>query len=408
VTERHALTAADIRLLRGSRQSRAASRRPRSWQGLIHVTATQLEVLAGLAIAATRSAVCWRADDFDHPRRSDVVELLPVTGAATELDVLERHPVLHGEHLRMTRKLSGADPVAAAHTVCGHVRTRAPEQWQVHNDISERMRAMRRVPGGRVVIAWGPGVHKGGWTSKEFDAFWKRGEHTPIVTFHDFHAGAVADDVDPFASAYFGKVVVQVLTGYLVVLTDAAFEDRQRRRSVEQAFKFAFPDWSVSHVQLGGSAPHGLVIDDDVYGLSGGSSNERIIVESDAPREVLATALESAADRMLRVDDFGREHDAVDELPGPASYVSAVSFDERGRPGFYTDCKGGIEPPVAARFREILVEELRRRDVVTALVRCPVEAPQTERVSGISAWFHGCTLIGMTGRTGADAASQRG
>ena len=88
-------------------------------------------------------------------------------------------------------------------------------------------------------------------------------------------------------------------------------------------------------------------------------------------RGVLAKALEAAADRMLRVDDLGKEHDAVDELPGAASYVSAVTFDERGRPGFYIDCKGGIEPPVAARFREILVEELRRRDVVTALVRVP-------------------------------------
>jgi hypothetical protein len=30
------------------------------------------------------------------------------------------------------------------------------------------MPAMRRIPGGSLVIAWGSGIHKGKWTSEEF------------------------------------------------------------------------------------------------------------------------------------------------------------------------------------------------------------------------------------------------
>lgn len=230
---------------------------------------------------------------------------------------------------------------------------------------------MRRIPGGRLIIAWGPGVHPGKWTPEEFDIFYAGGRKGLIRTFHDFYTGAVSEG-DPFASPHFGQVVRALLGGSFVVVTDPVFEDRQQRRAVEQAFKFAFPDWSVSHVQLGGSKPKSLVIDDDVYGTSDGMSNERIVVESDAPPADLVAALERAAERMLRVDDYGNEDDdTTDELSGPASHVSKVTLDERGRPGFYIDCKGGIAPPVAARFREILIEELKRRDVATALVSVP-------------------------------------
>src|ERR1700709_1635418 len=102
------------------------------------------------------------------------------------------------------------------------------------------MSAMRRMPGGRLVIAWGPGIHKGKWTPEEFETFWKGDKkRTPIRTFHDFHAGApLADENAPFASPYFGRVVRGVLSGSLVAVTDPSFEDRQRRRAVEQAFRF--------------------------------------------------------------------------------------------------------------------------------------------------------------------------
>lgn len=234
---------------------------------------------------------------------------------------------------------------------------------------------MRHIPGGRLVIAWGPGVHKGRWTRLAFETFWKSGPtHTPIKTFHDFHSAAVPDDDDPFASVYFGRVVKELLSGFLVVLTDPAFEDRQRRRAVERAFKFAFPEWSVSHVQLGGNVapPQGIVIDDDVYRARGGFSNEHVVVEtSDAPQVVLVAALQAAAQRMMRVDDDGREHDVAEDELGAANYVSEVTIDTWGRPGFYIDCKGGIEPPIADRFRAILVEELKRREVVSAILGMP-------------------------------------
>jgi hypothetical protein len=165
-----------------------------------------------------------------------------------------------------------------------------------------------------------------------------------------------------------------VLSGLLVAVTDPSFEDRQRRRAVEQAFRFVFPDWTIRQLQLGGvNPPQGLVIDDDVYGISDGFSNEHIVVESDAPQEALVAALEKAATRMMRVDDDGDEEaaDGWEGPMGPASCVSDVTFDDDGRPGFYIDCKGGIEAVVAARFRAILREELERHAVATAVVRVP-------------------------------------
>ena len=51
------------------------------------------------------------------------------------------------------------------------------------------------------------------------------------------------------------------------------------------------------------------------------------------------------------------------------NYVSDVTVDENGSPGFYVDCKGAIEPPMAVRFRQILVEELMRHHVTSAHVR---------------------------------------
>jgi hypothetical protein len=53
------------------------------------------------------------------------------------------------------------------------------------------------------------------------------------------------------------------------------------------------------------------------------------------------------------------------------NYVSAVTVDESGNPGFYIDCKGAIEPRMAYRFRQILVQELERAGVSSARVRVP-------------------------------------
>ena len=232
---------------------------------------------------------------------------------------------------------------------------------------------------GRLVIAWGPYSRDHAQHREPFDVLRKEPSEV-LYLFPGFHAWAVNDDPDPFASRYFGAVLKALLEGNPVVLTDEVFVDPRRRRHVERAYQRVFPDLVVDHAYLGdGSGPvpgpeDGIVIDDDVYEEGEEGSNESILVESDASRDVLVAALASAAERMMGVGEDGQEYsDDValigDEQVYTPNYFSDVTIDKDGNPGFYIDCKGGIEPPMAAKFRQVLVEELMRHGVVSAHVR---------------------------------------
>ncbi|GAB3669263.1 hypothetical protein GCM10027596_41230 [Nocardioides korecus] len=180
-----------------------------------------------------------------------------------------------------------------------------------------------------------------------------------------------------------------LLKGYIVILIDGVFDNHQRRSKVELAFQRTFPDLAIDHVQVGGGAELGrsdeqILVDGDVYENGDDGSNERIVVESEADRHELRTALHRASVRMMRVDEDGREYpdlavihtgsgmasvDADDAGVYTANYVSGIVEDEDGNPGFYIDCKGAIEPPMGAKFRQILVEEFRKRGISSAHVR---------------------------------------
>jgi hypothetical protein len=231
---------------------------------------------------------------------------------------------------------------------------------------------------GRLVIAWGPEAHN-------YSRLVRRDPYETIFGFIDYHAGAINNDPDPFSSIFFGAAVKALLAGKLVVLTDGVFADPRRRKLVEQAFQRVFPGLVVEQRQLGddpdlvGTEPaeQGIVIDNDVYGEGDMSSNESIIVESQATRDALIAALTSAAVRMMSVGEDGQEYGDVEartndgnEIYTP-NYVSEVTLDEMGNPGFYIDCKGAIEPPMGERFRQILTEELQRRGIRSAHIRTP-------------------------------------
>lgn len=241
---------------------------------------------------------------------------------------------------------------------------------------------------GELIIAWGPGAN---------DRWVKVRAGTTHSFAGDFHADAVFDDPDPFASRWFGKVVEQLLAGHSTKVTDGTFADPARRRRVADAFRKVFPDLAVFEVQIVGkrvvaenpvlatapalheASPRGIVIDDDVYGEGTMSSNETIVVESDVPTEILVAALTAAADRMMRVGEDGNEYTDADAETVMANdiytpnYVSDVTVDEDGRAELYLDCKGAIEPPMAERLRQVLREELPRHGVSSAHVRVPSE-----------------------------------
>ena len=203
-------------------------------------------------------------------------------------------------------------------------------------------------------------------------------KHTYSVT--SYHRDALDNDPDPFSSRYFGRAVMWLLKGSTVVLSDPAFEDPQRRRLVERAFKRTFPKLTVEHMQVAEEAivadqdevETGITVDAEVYAEGDMCSNESIVVESHAPHELLVAAMTRASERMMLVGEDGQEHGDVEglEIYTP-NYVSDVTIDEKGNPGFYIDCKGAIEPPMAARFRQILVEELMRSGISSARVRVP-------------------------------------
>jgi hypothetical protein len=242
----------------------------------------------------------------------------------------------------------------------------------------------RRTKLGRLAIAWGPDSHEAELLRAHYDAF-TDGPFGGLAVFIGFHMNADSDP-DPFASAFFGSVSKALVAGTPVVLTDGVFDDPQRRRHVERAFRRVFPELVIEHVELGGGpalaaadeANTGIVIDDDVYREGDfGSSNETIVVESGAPLDDVLAALSNAANRMMSVGEDGQDHDVDGALSGTAievytpNYVSDVTVNDDGEPGFYIDCKGAIEPPMADRFRQILAEELSRRGVHSAHVRVP-------------------------------------
>lgn len=232
---------------------------------------------------------------------------------------------------------------------------------------------------GRLIISWGPQPAHGPERFERIYAL-RKDVHETLHGFSDFHTYALNDDPDPFASRYFGVAVKTLLAGKTVVLTDGAFDDPRRRDIVERAFRQTLPDLVVNQVGPGEQGaprpPHqGIVFDEDVYGEGDTGSNESIVVESHAQTDVLVLALRRAAQRMMLVGENGNEYGDV-ERPAKEgvytpNYVSEVTVDQNGNPGFYIDCKGGIEPPMAARFRQILMEELNRSQVFFAHIRVP-------------------------------------
>lgn len=229
---------------------------------------------------------------------------------------------------------------------------------------------------GRLFIAWGP-------EARDYSRLLRNDPYETFFGFINFHAGAINNDPDPFASAFFGAAVKALLGGKQVVLTDQVFSDPARRNVVQRAFQRVFPDLVIEQRYLGEDARHvevapgrpDVVIDDDVYAEGEMSSNESIVVESDAPRVAVVEALTRAAERMMTVGDDGLERDGAARGDSDATYtpndVSDVMVDEDGNPGFSIDCKGAIEPPMQAAFRQILVEELSRGGVTPARVRTP-------------------------------------
>lgn len=120
----------------------------------------------------------------------------------------------------------------------------------------------------------------------------------------------------------------------------------------------------------------GIEFDDDVYEEAWhGACNETVVVDADAPVELVVAALQGAGARMMRIGEDGGSYEpgevtAYDEIYTP-NYVSDVTIHEDGNPGFYIDCKGAIDRPMATQFRRVLAEELRLQGVLSARVRVP-------------------------------------
>ena len=100
---------------------------------------------------------------------------------------------------------------------------------------------------GRLIISWGPQPADGPERFERIRAL-RKDVHEPLHTFDDFHAHALNDDPDPFASRYFGQAVKKLLSRRTVVLTDGAFDDPRRRDVVERAFRQTLPDLTVDQV----------------------------------------------------------------------------------------------------------------------------------------------------------------
>lgn len=237
---------------------------------------------------------------------------------------------------------------------------------------------------GQLFITWGPDSLTGGRDAT--DRFRKE-PFDYLRSVLCFHSNALDDSQDPFASMFFGEVVKELLAGNTVIVADPSFDDAKRRRRVERAFKRTLPALVVEQVQLGGEPSHepidGIVIEDDVYaatddpGEANGAFNESIVVESDGPQGLVILALTRAANRMLWVDEDGHEQNRLELMRTPQNEVytpnsvTDVTLDANSNPGFYIDCKGVITPPMAERFQQILIEELKFQGVTTALVRVP-------------------------------------
>jgi hypothetical protein len=106
---------------------------------------------------------------------------------------------------------------------------------------------------GKLFIAWGPGIVTDPDFSHVFTEHWADG----LSLYFDYHAGALFDDPDPFASQFFGVAVKTLLSGTNVVVMDQSFDDPHRRRLVERAFTRAFPDLVDEQVQVGGEPEPG-------------------------------------------------------------------------------------------------------------------------------------------------------
>ncbi len=240
---------------------------------------------------------------------------------------------------------------------------------------------------GKLFIAWGPEAvaHLEDKFGRLDSAPFRREPDDVVNSVRGFYGFDTDDNPDPFTSQFWGFIVQGLVSTRPVVLFDNRFEDPRRRKKVESAFLRVFPDLDVEHFQMGGEPTsdeesdepdQGIVIDKDVYGAGEMSSNETIVVESTAPTAEVVAALTHASERMMLVGEDGREY-REDELGGGGAdvytpnYVSDVTVDEGGRPGFYIDCKGAIEPEMAAQFRQVLTEELQRHGVTSAHVRVP-------------------------------------
>lgn len=243
-------------------------------------------------------------------------------------------------------------------------------------------------PHSRLVIVRGPGTDDPRRFMHLIDTLLDAGAELGLVT-RDFHPDAPGDD--PVAGPRFDAALEALRRSQTVVLAGRAFDDPQRRARVEQAFRHELPDLVVEHVEVVAETAHpagptthpsggaadprpGIVIDDDVYGLSPHySSYETISVTADAPRKVLVRALTRAGRRMMSVGEDGLEYADVEKAYMQDIYtpnwVADVEVDDRGAAGFYIDCKGAIETPMAEKFKQILAEELVRAGIERAHVR---------------------------------------
>ncbi len=124
-----------------------------------------------------------------------------------------------------------------------------------------------------------------------------------------------------------------------------------------------------------------IYVADDVFALVNpddpdGPTNPAVVVVSDTP-ELAARALARARKRFWLVDDSGVEHPdlkAVEEhchrhptVAYPPSFVSPVLVGLQG-PLMWVDADDQIPRPMAARFVQILVEELNAGGVSRARI----------------------------------------
>jgi hypothetical protein len=101
------------------------------------------------------------------------------------------------------------------------------------------------------------------------------------------------------------------------------------------------------------------------------TSYESVLLSGQFDIDVAVSALRRAGARFILVTEDGTEHLTEESVFATGLYNPNYVADPKVRADgieFYVDCKGVIEPPMAATFRRILREELEAARIVDARV----------------------------------------